>query len=370
MRQSDYDRKIKNCAMRIIISIMLIFTSFFIFNYVFLKIINYPYLSNIRVKDNKPSISVVTDDGHTNDAVFISDEKGIRFRKEDSSFARDEWIEKNGELFYFDNTSYGKEGWMNLLGQSYYFEKGKLKIIQRDKKFSNYSKEDIFNSIDSTQYLVYLDEENRDNNDNYAVKYKKYEEDIEDYLGTSEDIQYSGEGLLNIYLNNVYYVTLRKNTNFGTLNRMRPNAERKEYIDARVYGYIVLSNDIVYYYNGNVILKAKTWLNKSVKFLNDESEIINTAIEVSSFDPNFGIVEPIISSTPRKITEEITPVGISTDSKIRSEVPNNYIDIEEPTEGDVVVGRAPGDLSSVNDIEERRSALPQIPIPNIFALPR
>ena len=59
-----------------------------------------------------------------------------------------------------------------------------------------------------------------------------------------------------MYLNNVYYVTLRKNTNYGTVNRMRPNAERKEYIDARVYGYIVLSNDIVYYYNGNVILKA------------------------------------------------------------------------------------------------------------------
>ena len=370
MRRSEYDRKYRNCISRIIISSVLIFISIFIINFVISKIITYPYLSNIKVKDNEPSINVIADDGYVDDAVFITDDKGIRYRKEDKSFARDEWIEKNGELFYFDNTSYGKEGWLNLLGQSYYFEKGKLKTIQRDKKYDDYVEDELKNSINSSQYLIYLDLNKKDDNDNFAIKYKKYEDEIEDYLGTSEDIQYSGEGLINIHINNVYYVTLRKNVNFGTLNRMRPNAEKKEYLDARVYGYIVLSNDIVYYYNGNVIMKAKNWKTESVKFLNDESDIVNEidAVPISPMDR----FDPIIQSTPRRLVSEITPVGVVTSSNATSGVPKNTTDIEEPID-EVVVGKAPGsNSSSSNNSEdvERRSAMPPIPIPNIFALPR
>ena len=66
----------------------------------------------------------------------------------------------------------------------------------------------------------------------------------------------------------------------------------------------------------------------------------------------------------------MTPIGIAANSNVKREVPKNISDIEEPSKGDVVVRRAPGDLTTENSVEERRSALPQIPIPNIFALPR
>lgn len=302
MRNNNYDNRIIYSIIRITVSILvMVICSFLLFN-IFNFIIHYPFLVNIKIKNNTPSIQITVDSPNS-DSIFITDDKGLRFRKEDKSFAREEWIEKNAELFYFDTTSYGYNGDMRLDGQIYTFEKGKLKKIQRDRSYSAAVNKSLFNSIDSPQYLVYLD-----NSENelgaFPIKYHRYSDDIEDYLGTSEDKQYCSTNMLKINMSNIYYLALTgKNEYKNKLYRMRPNAETKETIGSSVEGYIVLSDDVVYYYDGNVILKAKQWEKENVKYIN-EDDIFNDAM----------------NSIPIAIDDDIRPIdnSVVNETKIAS----------------------------------------------------
>lgn len=281
-KYKNYEKKIIYSLVRIILGMGIISISIFAIVQVFNHIINYPFLKQFVIKEEAPRINITVDNSSEGNSMFVSDENGLRFRKSDKSFARDEWIDKNGELFYFDLSSYGKEGSMKYEGQIYYFENGKLKRISRDT--TEPSKNDqYFNGIDSLQYFIYLDKEDNINN-NYSIKYIKYADDEEDYLGTKNDKQYCRPNFLKINMSHIYYLGIDLNNNSNRkLYRMVPNSQTRETVGSNVEGYIVLSDDVVYYYNGNIVVKAKNWTKEKVKYV-DEDNIFDDMMNSSPID--------------------------------------------------------------------------------------
>ena len=303
---------------RIILSTILIVVSILCIYKVIDSVMQFELFSKINVKQEKTGIVITTDDDNTIDSLFIEDEKGLRFRKEDKSFAREEWIDKNGELFYFDTDSYGINGDLKIEGQIYSFENGKLKSIKRDRSYSVRADRNLYSSIESVQYLVYLDTEEKKGN-YYPIRYKRFSDETEDYLGTVNDMQYSSPNMMKIYINNIYYLAVGKGYDFcGKLYRMRPNAETKETVGNGVEGYIALSDDVVYYYDGKQIIKVKSWKRVSIEAtMEDEGEFSDAlnSVPIDTVIPDKGNVIrvvgdnntydlPIIVETTNKNTVE------------------------------------------------------------------
>lgn len=316
MSNNNSDNRIIYSIIRITISIIAIVICFIVLFNIYNYVIHYPFLENIKIKNNAPSIQITVDSPNS-DSIFISDDKGLRFRKEDKSFAREEWIEKNAELFYFDTNSYGLDGDMRLDGQIYTFEKGKLKKIERDRTYSAAVNKDLFNSIDSPQYLVYLDNQENENGA-FPIKYHRYSDDIEDFLGTKDDKQYCTTNMLKINISNIYYLALTGQSKYrNKLYRMRPNAESKETVGNNVLGYIVLSDDVVYYYDGNVILKAKTWEKENVKYINEDDAFNDAMNSVPiALDDEIIPKDNSIENNNENIIETKNEPKISTNSNI------------------------------------------------------
>ena len=354
---------------------------------VFNHIANYPFLKQFVIKEEAPRINITVDNSVDSNSMFVTDEKGLRFRKSDKSFARDEWIDKNGELFYFDLSSYGKEGSMRYDGQVYYFENGKLKRISRDTAEPS-KKAEYFNGIDSLQYFVYLDNNDEVINNNYAIKYIKYSDDETDYLGTKNDKQYCRPNFLKVNMSYIYYLaTGLGNNSSGKLYRMVPNAQTRETVGTKVEGYIVLSDDVVYYYNGSIVVKAKTWTKESVKYV-DEENIFDDALNSVPIDeletirpgvyvPGSGISidqDVVVIDTPRNSNNNMPTSSTKTtqnddniprietkatettratqETTIDKNAPRSNKDIIVPvieqTEEDVIIGQGPSSSTDIS----------------------
>lgn len=332
MRMNRSERRFYYSIFRIVLAIVLLIVSVLAINKIVDIVIHYPYLTSLVLKEDVPSINITVDNTIEGEKNFINDDRGLRFRKDDKSFARDEWIDKNGELFYFDASSYGKNGDMRYDGQIYSFEKGKLISIKRDKNYSHSDKAEYFNSRDGVQFMSYLDADNKDNN-NYPIKYFYYNDEIDDYLGNSFDKQYCAENLMKINNNIIYYLALGNTSYTGILNRMRPNAEGKETIGTNVVGYIVLSEDVVYYYNGNVVIKAKNWNRVNIDYSKEDE--INDMY-------NSAPLEETKQDGPNVIITTDGPGVIVDGSKSPIIVNNNLEPTSESKKDEAIIGVAPG----------------------------
>ena len=274
---------------RIFVSFFLIVLSIFVIYKVVIKVSEIKILEKINLKPETHDSINITTDTNSGTTLFITDEKGLKFRKEDKTFAREEWIEKNGELFYFDTAGYGLNGDLKNEGQIYTFENGKLKNIKRDTSYVHRADDNLYSSVKSAEYLVWLDDSEKEKNF-YPIRYSLVNADETDYLGTAADKQYASPNMLKIYMSNIYYLAVGKSTSYaGRLYRMRPNAIHKETVGVGVTGFIVLSDDIVYYCDGDNILKAKNWRGIELKLpeneeLNEDGEIIIKTSTPSSTD--------------------------------------------------------------------------------------
>ncbi len=259
-----------NSIIRILVAFVVIVASIAVIVVIINRIKDIKVFDKIDLKPEVHDSLNLTTDANSGNSFFVNDEQGLKFRKEDKSFAREEWIEKNGELFYFDTAGYGLNGDMKLEGQVYTFVNGKLKDIKRDTSYVRRANDEYFSSIESAQYLVWLDDVEKEGNF-YPIKYKMYSDDIEDYLGTEADKQYASPNMMKIYMSNIYYLAVGKGTNYaGRLYRMRPNAIHKETIGIGVTGFIVLSDDVVYYCDGDRVMKVKSWNNVNLKLKDNE----------------------------------------------------------------------------------------------------
>ena len=101
MRNGQADKRIIYSIIRIVLAMFVTVLSIFAVMTVFNHIANYPFLKQFVIKEEAPRINITVDNSIDSNSMFVSDEKGLRFRKSDKSFARDEWIDKNGELFYY-----------------------------------------------------------------------------------------------------------------------------------------------------------------------------------------------------------------------------------------------------------------------------
>ena len=342
---------------RILVSFFVIVISVLAIYVVVRRVMDIKILEKINLKDEPHDSLNITTDANSGTSFFVTDDKGLKFRKEDKSFAREEWIEKNGELFYFDTAGYGINGDLKRDGQLYTFENGKLKNIKRDTSYVSRAKDELFSSIESAQYLVWLVDDEK-NGSFYPIKFKQYSDDFEDYLGTEADKQYASPNMIKIYMSNIYYLAVGKGTNFaGRLCRMRPNAIHKETVGIGVTGYIVLSDDVVYYCDGDRVIKAKSWKGVELKLpeneeLNEEGEIVTKVSTKSE-------VVPIINDDGKKLDIDIVDlpkpdeeVKIVDGTSERETTKANNIENRESTTANVQVGLAPYDMS-----RERTSAV-------------
>lgn len=344
---------------RILVSFFVIVISVLAIYVVIRRVMDIKILEKINLKDEPHDSINITTDANSGTSFFVTDDKGLKFRKEDKTFAREEWIEKNGELFYFDTAGYGLNGDLKRDGQLYTFENGKLKNIKRDTSYVSRAKDELFSSIESAQYLVWLIDDEKVGNF-YPIKFRQYSDDFEDYLGTEADKQYASPNMIKIYMSNIYYLAVGKGTNFaGRLYRMRPNAIHKETVGIGVTGYIVLSDDVVYYCDGDRVIKAKSWKGVELKLpeneeLNEEGEIV-TKISTKSE------VQPIINDEGKKLDIDLVDLP-KPDEEVRivdgigeresTRLNESSASNRESTTANVQVGLAPYDMS-----RERTSAV-------------
>lgn len=283
---SSYNNRSSNdlkAVIQIIVSCVIIFISIAAIYVVAMKVSEIKILEKINLKEEAHDSITITTDTNAGTSLFVTDDKGLRFRKEDKTFAREEWIDKNGELFYFDTSGYGLNGELKKEGQVYTFENGKLKDIRRDTSYVTRANEELYSSIESAQYLVWLIAEEKEKTF-YPIKYKQYSDDAEDYLGTEQDKQYASPNMMKIYMSDIYYLAVGKGTNYaGRLYRMRPGAVHKEFVGVGVTGYIVLSDEVVYYCDGQRVIKAKNWKSEDVNAIDLEATELN---EVLNSVPN------------------------------------------------------------------------------------
>ena len=111
-------------------------------------------------------------------------------------------------------------------------------------------------------------------------------------------------------MSNIYYLAVGKGTDYaGRLYRMRPNAIHKETIGIGVTGFIVLSDEVVYYCDGDRVMKAKSWRGVEIKLpddeeINDEGEIVHKVATKSNVD--IDIINLPIPDAKVEITNETT----------------------------------------------------------------
>ncbi|MBR0038636.1 MAG: hypothetical protein IJP71_01365 [Lachnospiraceae bacterium] len=337
---------------RILVSFFVIVISVLAIYVVIRRVMDIKILEKINLKDEPHDSINITTDANSGTSFFVTDDKGLKFRKEDKTFAREEWIEKNGELFYFDTAGYGINGDLKRDGQLYTFENGKLKAIKRDTSYVSRAKDELFSSIESAQYLVWLVDDEKTGNF-YPIKFKQYSDDSEDYLGTEADKQYASPNMIKIYMSNIYYLAAGKGTNFaGRLYRMRPNAIHKETVGIGVTGYIVLSDDVVYYCDGDRVIKAKSW--KGVELKLPENEELNEEGEIVAKVSTKSEVVPIINDDGKKLDIDIVDLpkpdeevrivdGVGERESTRSN--ESSASNRESTTANVQVGLAPYDMN-------------------------
>lgn len=337
---------------RILVSFFVIVISVLAIYVVIRRVLDIKILEKINLKDEPHDSINITTDANSGTSFFVTDDKGLKFRKEDKTFAREEWIEKNGELFYFDTAGYGINGDLKRDGQLYTFENGKLKAIKRDTSYVSRAKDELFSSIESAQYLVWLVDDEKTGSF-YPIKFKQYSDDSEDYLGTEADKQYASPNMIKIYMSNIYYLAAGKGTNFaGRLYRMRPNAIHKETVGIGVTGYIVLSDDVVYYCDGDRVIKAKSWKGVELKLpeneeLNEEGEIVTKLSTKSE-------VVPIINDDGKKLDIDIVDLP-KPDEEVRivdgvnesesTRLNESSASNRKSTTSNVQVGLAPYDMN-------------------------
>ena len=339
---------------RILVSFFVIVISVLAIYVVVMRVMDIKILEKINLKDEPHDSLNITTDANSGTSFFVTDEKGLKFRKEDKAFAREEWIEKNGELFYFDTAGYGLNGDLKREGQVYTFENGKLKNIKRDTSYVSRAKDELYSSLESAQYLVWLVDDEKTGNF-YPIKFKQYSDDFEDYLGTEADKQFASPNMIKIYMSNIYYLAAGKGTNYaGRLYRMRPNAIHKETVGIGVTGFIVLSDEVVYYCDGERVLKAKSWKGVNLKLpeneeLNDEGEIVTKVSTKSEITPVVNDagkeLEIDISNLPKPDREVKIVDGTSEETTNNRETTKASNEKENST-ANVQVGISPGDISN------------------------
>lgn len=334
-------------VIRIVVSCVVIFISFFTIFVVIKKVTEIKIFEEIHIKDEGVRTERITIDIDNSESQFVTDEKGLKFRKEDKAFAREEWIDKNGELFYFDTAGYGITGELKKDGQICSFENGKLKKIRRDTSYARRAVDELFSSLQSNQYLVWLESEKNEEG-HYAIKYRIEAEEYEDYLGSINDKQYASPNMIKINKSYIYYLALGKDVDYeGRLYRMRPGAYHKESVGIGVSGYIVLSDEVVYYYDGQRVIKAKNWNSIDVDVLEGEEAELMEALNKLPVATTSNIIDTTDYRDDEKKELNIFELPIP-DKKVEIETTK----VDTKREGNIVVSPFIDKSENVREIDK------------------
>ena len=291
-RRRKKNTKRKSAAadiLRLIYSLLLIIAAILVVYFVYLKVNNMSgdsFFINTSEHSNE-SIGIDGNDGNnlnnfnsngesnqnSSDSSFTdshgsglisSESEGIRYIKDDGSFAENEWISEGGFLYYFDdNGSAYVSKTLSLDGMVFEFDsEGKVMKINYDYDYSP-NPDDVIadypSLVKSRKLWAFLSDEKSLGTFN-AIMYKKTTEARSYVLGGDENPQFSSMYSLQTDGEYIYYLPLSDKDDLsseerkinGTLYRMKPGAEYREIVAQNVEGYKVVDSDIFYMTSGKI----------------------------------------------------------------------------------------------------------------------
>ncbi|MDO4265218.1 MAG: hypothetical protein Q4C63_01980 [Eubacteriales bacterium] len=185
----------------------------------------------------------------------------VKWRKDDGSFAKDEWIADGDELYYFNTNEKLQTGTKGIEGMLYTFsEDGRLSSIRYNPAYSPDQSSvpgDYPSLIQTRRLWAFLDEDDTRGAFS-ALMYKRTTDAMSYQLGGDENPQYTGPYSMQIDGNYIYFLPLTDGQDLtdeeasinGKLYRMKPGDTVRQIVAENVEGYKVLDGTVYYYADG------------------------------------------------------------------------------------------------------------------------
>ncbi|HIQ74582.1 MAG TPA: DUF5050 domain-containing protein [Candidatus Cottocaccamicrobium excrementipullorum] len=203
---------------------------------------------------------------------WVSDSQGSRYLNEDGSYAANQWMVWEGNLYYLKEDGYMATEEISQEGQIFSFdEQGALEDIQLDSRWTGLTGEDNLQNLDSlvksNEFWCYLSSDPAYSGSFKPIYYRKTTETEGEPLGGAENLQLSTKNSLQIHDGYIYYLPQVSSQEMESLSeeerqlcnhlfRMKPGDDKKELLAEDATGYLVLEDGSVYYASNGEIQKA------------------------------------------------------------------------------------------------------------------
>ena len=225
-------------------------------------------------------------------AGLVTDEAGnSKWRKEDGSFAKAEWIADGGNLYYFNENERMQTGIKGIEGMLYTFAAdGKLEHIRYNADYKPDQSTvlaDYPSLVRSKRFWAFLQEDVK-LGEFSALMYKRTTEAMAYPLGGEDNPQYASPYGMQIDGNYIYFLALSNKEQLsaeeaainGKLYRMKPGDTVRQIVAEQVEGYKVLDGRI-YYESGGRLYETDTAqedTTKNPKLASAGDEVLHVVI--------------------------------------------------------------------------------------------
>ncbi len=309
---------------RIAMALLMILISISVCIFVIKKINSISLTDGVVVRLSESTTNV--DVAGTRNGMFVTNDEGTRYLKDNGKYAKSEWIDLDGKAYYIGDNELAYDGDYKENGQIYTLEKGLLVAIKQDKFYVPLvTYKDKYSNVKTMSYDAFLDDKDTTYDNYYPIMLQRRTgSDEKIYLGGEDDKQYSSRYMLTGDENYLYYLALGKKEKFaGKLYRVHLGQTKRESFGSNVLGYKVIDG-AVYYCQGNSILRATSgdadyigqYLGKT-EYSIDQVEQETTTGAFSSNEPGsaLDIIIPYPGAAP--ITETRVPYNLSPYGNVR-----------------------------------------------------
>ena len=249
-----------------ILAIALIVAAIFVVMFVIRKIrgITGEMINKTEQQTEQAESDIAISNEAESEIGFTSDAEGMtKWRKEDGSYAKAEWIEDSGKFYYFNETERMQTGTKGIEGMLYTFASdGALEHIRYNPGYQpdkNTVLADYPSLVKSKRFWAFLQEDVK-LGDFPALMYKRTTDAMAYPLGGEDNPQYASPYSMQIDGDYIYFLAVSQKENLsaeeeainGKLYRMKPGDTVRQIVAEQVEGYKVLNGKICYESGGQL----------------------------------------------------------------------------------------------------------------------